>query len=189
MYVHPSIGVSEVVQFADFDPPTQAALVERGQAGDARAIGQLYDETFPLVYQVASRLSATREDAEDITAETYERAIRKLHCYRSQKIPIAAWLCAIARNVAREQARRRRWPPLVFLLPQTLDSLPGTAGAYSAFEDDLLGRLTAAQREVISLRLAGFNLREIARSLGKADGTVRSLQFGALKRLRAAAAR
>lgn len=175
---------------AEINAPKHAALVARSRAGDNLAIGQLYDETFPCVYQFAARITATREDAEDVTAETYERALRNLHRYEAEQGPIAAWLCGIARNVAHEHARKRGWPPLVSLLPEILDRLPGrAASADLSLRDDLLDQLTAAQREVVSLRLAGFKVREIACTLGKADGTIKALQFGAMKRLREAAAR
>ena len=179
-----------VVEVAGFNAPNHAGLLARGRAGDSLAIGQLYDETFPCVFQFAARITATREDAEDVTAETYERALRSLHRYDSEQGPIAAWLCGIARNVAHEHARKRGWPLVVSLLPEVLDRLPGRADTVErSRRDDLLDELTAAQREVVSLRLAGFKVREIACTLGKADGTIKALQFGAMKRLREAAAR
>ena len=105
-----------------------------------------------------------------MTAETYERALRSLHRYNPEQGPIAAWLCGIARNVAHEQARKRGWPLIVSLLPEVLDRLPGRADTVErSRRDDLLDELTAAQREVVSLRLAGFKVREIACTLGKAD--------------------
>ncbi len=49
---------------------------------------------------------------------------------------------------------------------------------------ELLGHLSADQRQVVELRLAGLTGPEIARVLGRSHTSVRSLQFRAIQRLR-----
>ncbi len=169
-----------------FDAGRQASLIARSQAGDKAALGQIYDETFPLVYRWALAATRNREDAEDITAESFERALRSLHRYQSREVPISAWLIRIAQNVLREQRNKRaRWRVVdiatceVGGLPTTDALAPGEAGL-----GDLLEALTPAQREVLTLRLAGLKVREIAVIQGRAEGTVKALQFAAVRNLR-----
>ena len=172
-----------------FDAGRQAALIARGQAGDKAALGQIYDEAFPLVYRWALSATHNREDAEDITAESFERALRSLHKYQSRDIPISAWLIRIAQNVTREHRNKRsRWR-VVDLATCEVDGLamsePVAPGQAPIAE--LLAKLTPAQRDVLTLRLAGLKVREIAAIQGRAEGTVKALQFAAVQKMRRAA--
>lgn len=169
-----------------FDAGKQASLIARGQAGDKAALGQIYDDTFPLVYRWALGATHNREDAEDITAETYERALRSLHKYQSREVPISAWLIRIAQNVHREHRNKRaRWR-VVDIAACEVDGLPAptTVATGKLDMDELLSGLTPAQREVLTLRLAGLKVREIAAIQGRAEGTVKALQFAAVRNLR-----
>ena len=46
--------------------------------GRAEALTEIYDTTFTRVFAYAFRIAGNRQDAEDITSETYERALRSL---------------------------------------------------------------------------------------------------------------
>lgn len=180
-------GESDVTLLG-FDAGRQAVLIARGQRGDKVALGQLYDETFPFVYRWAMAATHNREDAEDITAETYERALRALSRYESRDIPITAWLVRIAQNVEREQRNKKaRWR-VVDIAQCEVDGFPApdTATGLGLEINALLSALTPAQREVLSLRLAGLKVREIAELQGRAEGTVKALQFAAIRNMRRA---
>ena len=171
-----------------FDAHRQASLIARGQSGDKVALGQLYDETFPVVYRWAMAATHNREDAEDIAAETFERALRALTRYESRDIPITAWLIRIAQNVAREHRNKSaRWR-VVDIAQCEVDGIPApNAHPGLGLEiNALLSDLTPAQREVLSLRLAGLKVREIAELQGRAEGTVKALQFAAIRNMRRA---
>jgi RNA polymerase sigma-70 factor (ECF subfamily) len=130
-----------------------------------------------------------REDAEDITAETYERALRSLPKYESRDIPITAWLIRIAQNVQREHRNKRaRWR-VVDIAACEVEGLPSPEAVVSDVHgiEELLSGLTPAQREVLTLRLAGLKVREIAAIQGRAEGTVKALQFAAIRKMRRAA--
>ena len=171
-----------------FDAGRQAALIARGQAGDKEALGQIYDETFPLVYRWALAATHNREDAEDISAETFERALKSLHRYQSREVPISAWLIRIAQNVMREhRTKRARWR-VVDIATCEVEGIPApeSVAPVESGLGEMLAGLTPAQREVLSLRLAGLKVREIAVIQGRAEGTVKALQFAAVRNLRRA---
>ena len=174
------------MQAIEFDRPLQAELVARAKSGDRVAFGRIYDQTFPLVYRYAMALTGSREDAEDLTAETYERALKNVVRFESREVPIAIWLLRIARNIGRERAARHRRQPTVCFAPELLEQLAaeGTAPQFAVSWDGLLSQLSPAQREVIALRLSGLRGREIAELLGKAEGTIKALQFAAIRNLR-----
>lgn len=164
----------------------------RGEAAEAQGVTQsfaeIYDATFDRVYRMAYASLGNRADAEDATAETYERALRKIARFQGDDAHVTAWLYGIARNVVREfrRDRDRGHEPLpegdhfdIADAQQEIDSIgPDVARA--------LYRLPMAQREVLQLRLAGLKVREIADFLGKAEGTVKALQHTALKNVRKA---
>jgi RNA polymerase sigma-70 factor, ECF subfamily len=129
-----------------------------------------------------------RADAEDATAETYERALRKIGGFRGSDEQLTAWLYGITRNVVREfwRDRERMHVPL----PEgDHDDIPDAQQEIDIISPDVaraLYRLPVAQREVLQLRLAGLKVREVAAFLGKAEGTVKALQHTAMKNVRKA---
>jgi RNA polymerase sigma-70 factor (ECF subfamily) len=174
-----------------FDALRQAALVAKSQSGDKVALGQLYDETFPVVYRWAMAVTHNREDAEDITAETFERALRALDRFESRDVPITAWRLRIAQYVTREHRNKRaRWR-VVDIAACEVERLPApdTPDSMGVTIEELLAELTQAQREVLSLRLAGLKVREIAALQGRAEGTVKALQFAAIRNMQKAVRR
>ncbi|MBA4180764.1 MAG: hypothetical protein C0506_09270 [Anaerolinea sp.] len=174
------------MQLTEFNAPAQADLIAKVQSGDGRAFGRIYDDTFEQVHRYAFTLTRCREDAEDLTAETYERALRGIGRYESRDVPILIWLLRIARNVARERAAKYYRQPLVTVAQDQLDQFPDVSQAVEEtfLWEAVLQDLTPAQRDVIALRLAGLRGREIAETLGKAEGTIKALQFAAIRNLR-----
>jgi RNA polymerase sigma-70 factor, ECF subfamily len=174
------------LDFAGFDARAQWQRIKRINAGDRLAFGEIYDDTFTQVYRYAFSLVLKPEDAEDLTAETYERALRTIQKYESRDVPISIWLLRITRNVHRERLQRvRREPPT----PIPVDRLPDIPARQERADEPvpwerMLAELTPDQRDVITLRLAGLKGREIATALGKAEGTVKALQFAAIRNLR-----
>jgi RNA polymerase sigma-70 factor (ECF subfamily) len=147
----------------------------------------VYDSSFDHVYALAYASTGNRTDADDVTAETYERAVRNIRSYRGSSDRLVFWIYGIARNVVREyrRDRERQHAPLVDDNDGGLSSPSPADQAESGIEAQrLLSLLTPAQGEVLRLRLAGLSSKEIAEVLGKAEGTVKALQFAGLKRLR-----
>jgi RNA polymerase sigma-70 factor (ECF subfamily) len=175
------------VQLASFDAHRQATLVGRSKSGDKSALGQLYDETFPIVYRWALAATRNRQDAEDLTAETYERALHVLHRFESGDVPITAWLLRIAQNVQREHRNKNGRLRVVNIANLEVDSFPAVETVtLDASLSEVMEDLSPAQREVLQLRLAGLKVREIAAIQGRAEGTVKALQFAAIRNLRRA---
>jgi len=108
------------------------------------------------VYGYLSYLTGNRGLAEDLTAETFERAVRLWHRFDESRGSARTWLCQLARTVAldhfrSERRRVRREQEFARELPQTEE--PRFAEGLSPALDGALGRLTAAERELIALRV------------------------------------
>lgn len=170
------------------DPATEQQWVVAAKA-DPAAFGLLYDLYFDRIYTYIARRVADRSTAEDLTADTFMKALANLGRYRFTGQPFAAWLYRIAANVLADHYRRQR--PV-----ERLSCLPLAAVADAPEEAALrldtrshitraVSALTPDQQEVVLLRFgADLPLKEIAGIVGKSEGAVKALLFRALQTLR-----
>ncbi|MDQ1636553.1 MAG: polymerase sigma-70 factor, subfamily [Frankiaceae bacterium] len=170
-----------------------AALVARAQAGDADAFGQLYDQYVDLVYRYIYYRVGGIALAEDLTSETFLRALRRIDSFRWQGKDFAAWLVTIGRNLITDHYKSGRYR----LEVTTEDILEtGRTQVADSPEDQVLDALTnetlleavrqlnAEQQECIVLRfLQGLSVSETALIMGKNDGAIKALQYRAVRAL------
>jgi RNA polymerase sigma-70 factor (ECF subfamily) len=152
----------------------------------------LYQRAYPAVLGFLRLLVGVPEVAEDLTAQTFEKALRHFDEVRAPE-SVNAWLFRIARNCAADYFRRAK--PTVSLEHLLLVEHPQAdvveEGAIAREEErELLAhlsRLPEREREVIGLKfVAQLSNREIARVLHVPEGTVGSTLYRALRRLRTA---
>jgi RNA polymerase sigma-70 factor (ECF subfamily) len=158
-------------------------LVEAAQR-DRAQFAELYELNFDRVYAFIARRVATRQDAEDVTAEVFHEALRNLARFEWRGLPFAAWLLGIASNRLAD-----RWRRVARQLEETdagLDQAcvdPKTEESVMLFQ--LVNELPADQRLVILRRFVGQkSVREIASELRRSEGAIKQLQFRALQNLR-----
>jgi RNA polymerase sigma-70 factor, ECF subfamily len=101
-------------------------------------------------------LTGDRSAAEDLTAETFERALRSWKRYDPRRGSAKTWLCQIARTTAldhfrSEQRRRRR--EQTYSLGEVQSSEGSFGDGLSPAIESALGALSAGEREVIALRI------------------------------------
>ena len=161
--------------------PTDAVLMQRVQAGDPRAFGELYDRHAAAVFGVAYRMLRERSAAEDAAQETFLAVWRRRESFSPERGVLRAWLLTIARNCAVDVVRRRR-DHLDQPLGETADLLmsPERTEAEVLRRDDVatmgvaLDTLPDSQREVLDLAyFAGLTHTEIATQLQVPLGTVK----------------
>jgi RNA polymerase sigma-70 factor (ECF subfamily) len=108
------------------DAETDRALALRLAMGDARAVESFYQAHVDAIYQFAFfRVGRSREDAEDVTAEAFLHALRRIRDWEG-RAPLRVWLRGIARNKCRERNKarvRRRTVTAGSLDPAVLDAL------------------------------------------------------------------
>lgn len=162
-------------------------LVEEAQR-DRAAFGELYERYVDAIHSFAYHQTGSAQQAEEVTAETFERALRYLPGYRWRGVPYGALLYRVAASVISRQRRRPPWLELAEVQP-SLDSGPEQA-LLEAERDWCLRRALAGlpddQRMVLVLRFdAGLHNREIAGVIGRSEGAVKALTFRAMTTLRA----
>lgn len=167
------------------------ALVELARNGDKEAFGQLYDHYQPSVYRFLYYRVGSMTLAEDLTAETFFRALRSMHSFRWQGKDFGAWLMTIARNLTADhfKAGRTRLEQTTEDM-QTLDSTsesPEIEVLSSLTNESLLralGELPTEQRECLIMRfLQGLSIAETAEILGRSSGAVKQLQLRGVRNL------
>lgn len=170
---------------------TDAALVARVRAGDARAADRLLERYFRACRAVALAVTGNEADADDACQEAFVAAIERIDSCRNPA-RFGGWLLQIVRNRARNLVRHhavRAAEPLEFH-----EVAGGISAAAEVERGELRERLLAAlaelseaQREVVLLHdLEGWKHEEIARHFGLPAGTVRSQLHHARRHLRRA---
>jgi len=91
-----------------------ADAIARTLAGDRQAFGAVVLRHQAAVYGLMRRMTASAEDAEDLTQETFVKAYRALGRF-DVKRPFRPWILRIAVNAAHEHARRRHRQLLISL--------------------------------------------------------------------------
>jgi RNA polymerase sigma factor (sigma-70 family) len=89
----------------------ESTLVTQAQAGDRSAFSALYDTYLPKIYDFALGMLRNRSDAEDVTSDTFLKAVERLHTLKEPDA-FRGWLYTIARNIALSlvESRKRAVP-------------------------------------------------------------------------------
>jgi len=180
-----SVGVATVYPAVHPEVALDVELVERHRCGDLQAFDEVYARFGEMVYNLAVRLAANREEAADLTQEVFLRIYRHLGSFGGRST-LKTWVFRIAVNHCRDRLSRHL--PIM----QSIDdggeegSLPiadpGRGPEELAMAADEGRRVTAGLvrlprvfREAVVLRdLEGLSYEEIAEVLGVRVGTVRS---------------
>ncbi len=109
------------------------------------------------VHAYVAYLVGNRSVAEDLTATTFEKALRHWARFDPRRASARTWLCAIARSVAldhfRSEDRRRRREDAYALRQEFEIADPGFGDGLSPELESALASLSAGEREVIALRV------------------------------------
>jgi RNA polymerase sigma-70 factor, ECF subfamily len=167
------------------------ALVELARGGDTEAFGLLYDHYHVSVYRFLFYRTRSAPLAEDLTSETFFRALRNMKNFRWQGKDFGAWLMTIARNLATDhfKAGRTRLELTTDDMGDHDDATEGPEAAVLAglTNELLLQALTELpdeQRDCLVMRfLQGMSIAETAAVLGRSDGAVKQLQLRGVRNL------
>jgi RNA polymerase sigma-70 factor, ECF subfamily len=149
---------------------TTTVSPSRGAAG-APSFAAAAEAHLDDVYAYLVYLTGDRSVAEDLTASTFERALKIWRRFDARRASARTWLCQIARSTALDHFRseeRRRRREGVYAASEPRDAPDVQLG--EGFSPDLaaaLRSLSAADREVVALRvLLELDGPTVARLLG-----------------------
>jgi RNA polymerase sigma-70 factor, ECF subfamily len=170
------------------DPPAQSdTLVVPVQAvtrTDPAVIERLYEQHYRDVFRYVLALTRSVEDAEEITADCFERALRSWRQVPERPI---AWLLLTARRIATDRWRRaHRLKRIIATSGNAITSTESNLGAgFKEWFDALAQVLNERQREVLVLRYQrDLSDADIGHVMGLSESGVRSLVARALEILR-----
>ena len=182
------------------DEPGAWDLVHAAQEGDTAAFGVLYDRYVDIVYRYVLFRLGDRELAEDITSETFLRALRRITSVTYQGRDVGAWFITIARNIVLDHVKSSRYK-LEIVTDEVSESGsapfagqssgegtgPEQAALSNATREALLkciSDLGDDQRECIVLRfIQGLSLTETAQIMKRNEGAIKALQHRAVRKL------
>jgi RNA polymerase sigma-70 factor (ECF subfamily) len=168
----------------DLATPYPERITETATNWDA-----VYADQLPKVYNFFRYRLRDSTAAEDLTAQTFEKAWRSRHRYRRDLAGFSTWLLAIARNVAIDHARaRREHAPLDGEAEIADDATPESDEARASDRARLaalLATLPERERELLALKYgAGATNRAIAQVTGLSESNVGTIIHRAVQTLR-----
>lgn len=176
-----------------FDPEATRlrALVDLAKDGDAEAYGQLYDHYVSGVFRFIYYRVSSQQLAEDLTSETFVRALRAIQRFNWQGKDFGAWLTTIARNLVADHFKSSR-----ARLEIVTETIPEGRATVASPEDEVLAlisnemlfeavnSLPNEQRDCVLMRfIQGLSIAQTAAALGRSEGAIKQLQLRAVRSL------
>ena len=179
----------------DVDLDRDRALVERCQAGDSAAFGNLYARYYERLLRFCLRRLNDRHEAEDAAQEAFARAWKALPRFAGER-RFYPWLTVIAGNICTDMLRRRSRSTPTDDLELSAQQPVGVAAedtseelVLAAVDGELvnraLDRLSTRHRHVLAMREgSGWTYQQIADHEGVEIGTIETLLWRARQALK-----
>jgi len=171
-------------------------LIERAKK-DPDAFGVLYDLNYSKIFNYILKRVANIEIAQDITSETFLKALKNLWKFRWKNVSFSAWLYRIASHEIANFFRSKKVTVSLEFSAEPVSSDNPLSDILEAQEElkkqtDFLIvhkkilQLPVKYQEVVTLRFfEKKQIKEIAEILGKREGTIKSLLHRGVERLKA----
>jgi RNA polymerase sigma-70 factor (ECF subfamily) len=171
--------------------PNELMLVRQASVEPA-AFAAIYDHYFPRIYNYVRYRVHDSPTADDLTADVFERVLRKISHYRPERAPFGAWVFAIARHAVSDYLRRQHRRQLVSLdailrRPSSQPELEIAAEVDDAKHELLaaLQTLNVRERDLIALKFtSGLTNRRIADMTKLSESNVGVILYRAMQKLK-----
>jgi len=171
-------------------------LVKQFQTGSQRAFDELMKRYERKIFGYLLRSVRNYEDAEELTLEVFFKAYRALSSWEP-KAKFSTWLYTIASNLSIDYHRSKARHPVYVLEDEEVLETKLVANDLSSNPEkhveemergriirEAVDELSSKQKEVFMLtRYEGLPIREVAETLGMAEGTVKIHLHRAMKKL------
>lgn len=167
------------------------ALVERAKV-DPEAFGILYERYVNKIYTYIYYRTNNHQDAEDLTARVFHRALDKLHTYRDRGHPFSAWLYRIAHNLVANWHRDQQKRQTISIENISLISGERENPVQTTLQNEqthlllkAISQLPPVRQQLLILKfIEGASNAEIGRILDRSEGAVKSLYHRTLVSLK-----
>ena len=165
--------------------------VNKAQKGDLEAFGKIYDSLVDSLYRYVFYKVDDRDEIEDILESLFLKVWQNINKYKKQKgLYFKAWVYRIAHNLVIDYYRTYREHASLDhrFSDESKDSDPTVLTKQSLNNEylkDALKKLKKKHQQIIVYKFINdFSNKEIAQILNKSEGSVRIMQFRALKALK-----
>lgn len=170
---------------------SEEQVLAHAAQGDRDAFGMLYERYVDRIFNYIYYRTGNVDDAEDLTARVFQRAMNHIVNYTDRGVPFSAWLYRIAHNLVanwhRDRSRRQEIPitetPIV-----AKDPLPEVSLVQTQEQEALLKMIRGLPAERQTLLILKFvehlSNAEIGEIMGRSEGAVKSLYHRTLTALR-----
>ncbi|MEZ4668824.1 MAG: sigma-70 family RNA polymerase sigma factor [Anaerolineae bacterium] len=157
-----------------------------------QAFGVLYERYIQKIYKYIYYRTGNHQDAEDLTAAVFHRAMGHIANYTERGVPFQAWLYRIAHNLVanwhRDRGRRKVIPLEEFLGPDTHFDGPDSIAEDKEERTQLLAainRLPEERQQLLYLKfVSNLSNLEVGEILDRTEGAIKSLYHRTLIALR-----
>jgi RNA polymerase sigma-70 factor, ECF subfamily len=169
----------------------ETLLVQQARQ-DPKAFGALYELYVDRIYAYIFHRVGNADDAEDLTARTFYRALDRFDTYEDRGLPFSAWLFRIAHNLVANWYRERHRRPLLSLDRLWTHSESQASPEHQVEQEErqaalwaAINRLPEERRNLLLLKFGSqMSNVEIGDLLRKSESAVKSLYFRTLATLR-----
>lgn len=171
----------------------EAALIAQAKS-DPQSFGQLYERYVERIYNYIYHRVGSQYEAEELTARTFERALKHMGRYEDRGAPFSAWLYRIAHNQVanwhRDRSRRQRRVISLSELVQVVPQHEGPdqwdeAGEERAALRAAIRRLPPDRQLLLILKFSEeLPNAQIGAIMGRSEGAIKSLYHRTLIALR-----
>lgn len=170
----------------------EAELIARAKS-DSHAFGPLYERYVDRIYRYIYRRIGDHEEAEDLTAQTFQQALAALPAYEWRGVPFSAWLYRIAGNLVIRHRRIHGREVTMEHVERIVDDRgsfddPLEAILRQSSSDQLLNAMQSLsfdQRRALILKYShGLKNHEVGTLMNRSEGGVKQLVHRAMLVLR-----
>lgn len=141
---------------------------------------RVYQELLPTIYRVAYTYMKNSYDSEDAAQEAFIRLARCAHSFQDDR-DLKAWMVVTVSNICKDMLRRRHRQELNL---DDYPELPAPQDEKHALLRALLALPDKFKSAIYLYYFEGYSVKEIARTMGQTEGTVKSWLHRARKLLK-----
>lgn len=168
---------------------TEEEKIKEAQRENLKSIEEVCSDTWEVIYRFIYSKVQNRQEAEEITQETYVKALAHLQKNNIKIDKYTAYLKTISLNILRDKWRKNKRQGKVINI-EAINPMEAAiddaseASAQRELVQNALDCLNEEQRLIVELRIIkGYSSIETARIMNKKEGTIRVIQYRALQRL------
>jgi RNA polymerase sigma-70 factor (ECF subfamily) len=166
-------------------------LVQRA-GSEPDAFGELYERHVRKIYNYIYYRTGNHDDAEDLTARVFQRALKHVANFQDQGVPFSAWLYRIAHNLVanwhRDRSRRPVIPLEDHMFVRGIGTHPESETIAIEEREMLLNavqRLPPERQQLLILKFVErLSNAEIGSIMERTEGAIKSLYHRTLNALR-----